>query len=458
MYGLINVTGGGSGVDINGVIKEYQVAAGQNINAGDFVEFVNENFYGTIKMGSTTYSGGAFSIEELSNERIFIAYTGTNNRHLYARVISIANGTFQLGTEIVLDSSCYTYGAQQIDTIVVSDSKVAVAYRYSASHMYVVICSINNLTVSKGNNLDLENGSSSFNVGMAIGITKFSSTSVLVTYSWTYSAPSYNIIGRVIKISNTTATLKNTAALGLNNSNAQGAVDSLSLIALNNANNDAFLGFVSSTGKLCAALPYEVTTAQYGFAWGNCAIVNTTTATYKGTSITRLGNGNVFMAYSYGSNGYLYGIIVDWDSDSTISKGTTLALDTSQTKISEHLDTVYTADGKVAIASLDFGNKKTILTKCSYSGLTITKDSSLTLDTAINAVNDGVSICTLGNKTIVGYSKETNSYLHLYVSNEQNNSGSGGKVKTVTTSSAEIKGVAIESGSSEQTIKVKQPV
>ena len=33
------------GLNINGIIKQYKVAAGNNINAGDFATFVNQRFF-----------------------------------------------------------------------------------------------------------------------------------------------------------------------------------------------------------------------------------------------------------------------------------------------------------------------------------------------------------------------------------------------------------------------------
>ena len=81
-----------SGLSVNGVIEEYKVAAGANINAGDFVEFVNRFGGGTFSNKSVTYSAA----HKLSYNKILVVY-GENGAAAKAVVISIDNNTINVG-------------------------------------------------------------------------------------------------------------------------------------------------------------------------------------------------------------------------------------------------------------------------------------------------------------------------------------------------------------------------
>ena len=48
-------TTGDEGLNLNGIIKQYKVNAGANVNAGDFVEFVRKCDEGTFHSGTTSY-------------------------------------------------------------------------------------------------------------------------------------------------------------------------------------------------------------------------------------------------------------------------------------------------------------------------------------------------------------------------------------------------------------------
>lgn len=73
-------------VDVQGIIKEYEVKAGQNINAGDFVEFFNEYL---SRQNSCRDAPSAILLED---NKVFIAHSYSTSRYLYGTIVTI-NGT-----------------------------------------------------------------------------------------------------------------------------------------------------------------------------------------------------------------------------------------------------------------------------------------------------------------------------------------------------------------------------
>ena len=83
------------GLEINGLIKEYQVLAGENVNAGDFVEYIN-NVYKALN--STSYSSyWTPSCILLENNKVFIAHAYNSVYYLYGTIVEI-NGTTMTAT------------------------------------------------------------------------------------------------------------------------------------------------------------------------------------------------------------------------------------------------------------------------------------------------------------------------------------------------------------------------
>ena len=70
-----------SGMKVNGLIEEYYVAAGETVNAGDFVKFVNGKSGETetatstdTLIGSTLNAGRLMYATQLDDTRVFILH------------------------------------------------------------------------------------------------------------------------------------------------------------------------------------------------------------------------------------------------------------------------------------------------------------------------------------------------------------------------------------------------
>lgn len=97
----------GGGLDINGIIEEYQVLAGENINAGDFVEFIT-NTYKALNSSSNSCNNGPSCIL-LENNKVFIAHTYGSSDYLYGTIFF--NNTYATPYNSTINGIAKTSGA-----------------------------------------------------------------------------------------------------------------------------------------------------------------------------------------------------------------------------------------------------------------------------------------------------------------------------------------------------------
>ena len=100
-----NILGQSAGININGIIEEYKVAAGEKVKAGDFVEFVNQ-FYGEKELSSDVQVGTyGLCVVKLSENKVLIAYNSNVGlgAHLHAMAVTLENNDVITGVETVID-------------------------------------------------------------------------------------------------------------------------------------------------------------------------------------------------------------------------------------------------------------------------------------------------------------------------------------------------------------------
>ena len=249
------------GLSINGIIEDYYVYAGENINAGDFVEFVNgiaskttetsvdteisategygyiisacklaENkafiahansatdntrqLYGVVctingtkitygtdtKLSNIGYTGTAFSVVSLEEDKVFIAHRYYSSFQVYGMVCTISVTTITIGAYTLLDETT-TSGACPISAVKLTSDKVFTAYCYgSGGSLYVIVCTISGTTITKGTKTAINSNS---NTGKSISVVCLESGKVFVAHDRT-SRQYLN--GIVCTISGTTIT------------------------------------------------------------------------------------------------------------------------------------------------------------------------------------------------------------------------------------------------------------
>ena len=105
MIGSLNLAGGGSS-KINGIIEEYKVASGGNIDAGDFVRFVEDRYSEEILLASGSYGITDVNTTLLDENRVLITYIhklSSSTQNLYGIVCTIYNNSVSISipTQII---------------------------------------------------------------------------------------------------------------------------------------------------------------------------------------------------------------------------------------------------------------------------------------------------------------------------------------------------------------------
>lgn len=277
------------GIKLNDVIEEYRyVAAGKQIKAGDLVNYINGI------AGKTDYGESVDT---------------------------------QLSTET---NSGYAISAAKLD-----ENRVFVAHSYGTSYyLYGVVVTIDGASITYGTDTELCNVELS---GAKISIAVLDENRVFVAHSYS----SYYLYGMVVTINNTTIVKGNDTVLG----SVQNAGYVISVELLKNGNIFIAHSYGQSVhlyGIVCTISGTTITTGT------DTSIVTGTSNTGQRISTCLLPNGNVFIAHSYGSNYYLYGIVVSI-SGTTITAGSDTALVSSQ-YAGSYISTCLLLNGNVFIA------------------------------------------------------------------------------------------------------------
>ena len=134
MQGNVLGQAGGSS-KINGIIEEYKVASGGNVNAGDFVRLINNKFGDDISLETTNYNSYPFLAQELGKNRLLILYL--NNRNLYGMVCTITD------TEIICGTECLIATTEEdtiLSTVLLEQNKVFLFF--GNYYLSGIICTI----------------------------------------------------------------------------------------------------------------------------------------------------------------------------------------------------------------------------------------------------------------------------------------------------------------------------
>lgn len=435
-----------SGISINGIIEDYYAYAGENISAGDFVEFVNGVASSKTETSNDTaivtkaYYGYYISASKLDENRIFIAHSSGNasSNYLYGVVCTISGITITHGTDTQL--STLTFSGELITALALDENHVFLTHKDSNNYLHSLCCEINGTTITFGTAVQIN----TTNAGKGMSTSLLSSNKVFVTYNY---SSSYRLYGVVCTISGTTVTVGTSLQLS-SVSNSGYHHSTLSL----------------SNSKVFIAHSYNSSYYLYGMVCtisGTTITVGTDTAinssnTYsafgeKSISTTLLLNGDIFIAHGIGSSTReLYGVVCSV-SNTTISKGTdTLLNDVDYTAI--EVSALTLPNGNVFIAH-GYNNNFLYGIVCSVSNKTITKGTDTKLSEVSNS-GGHLSALLLKENIFIAHSYDSNYYLYAQIwgVDETNNVPTKNvtttkyetQVRKVTTS--DIYGVAKTSG------------
>lgn len=427
MQGNVLGQSGGS-AKINGIIEEYKVASGGNVNAGDFVRFLSDyTETGEITdkeiINSKIYK---MSATALSNSKIFIAYKRIDSNGVYGIVCAINGVTITVGTETQLTNA--STSGDYISITNLSNDKVFVASKNSGSSGSIsgIFCTVNN------NLITVKATTSISSYGDSVSVTALSNDKVFITYTYTNSKNPYGVI---CTINNTSITKGTETKLSTNTGYGE-------LLVLTLSENKVYIACGYSSSKLICIINGTTITAgniqavglSYNSATSsivalsdnkvlelmrNSSIINAQICTINETSITAgettqlsieagtsgnvsatvLSNDKVFISYSYKSDFLLYGMLC------TIN------------------ETSITADTNIKLSSNTESGYRTLAIALSESQI-----------------------------AVIHFDNNTNRYVYGIILDYPIN-----LVKTITSSTERIEGVAKTGGNAGETIKAYKP-
>jgi len=391
--------------NIDGLIKDYYVYAGESISAGDFVEFINgvasQTNYGTsstTQMSSLKYStsGHHVTAHSLGSGKVFISYAGssdgTNHLKLYGIVVTISGKTITKGTETQLYSSDLSW---YVSSCLLLDGKIFIVYEEEGGKLKGTVCTISGTTITAGESYLIASSS-----------TYILSTTVLpdgkVFISYPTSSSKCNLV--VCSVSGTTITVGTSVSITT-------SVNSSSVVSLKNGK--VFVAFCNSglNGMVCTVSGTTITTGTI------TQLDTSSTSSGQYSSVVLASDGKVFITYSTSEE--LRGIVCIVNN-TTITKGTSIKL-TSAYVTGGRFDTIVLSNDKVYILHSwrdpAYSSKTGFVygVVATVSGITITAGTDTALNTSYTYMNSYFENVLLPNGTIFSiYCSGTNSSLKNY--------------------------------------------
>lgn len=423
----------GGGVEINGLIEEYKVYAGETINAGDFVDFIT-NVFKQLNSTKQSYYSSTASCVLLEPNKVFIAHGYNNTAYLAGTIIQI-NGTEMTATTTKLDSTTYSM-LMSSSCVLLEPNKVFIAHGYGngSAYLYGTIVTIDGTTMT-ATSTQLDSTTYS---GYGQSCVLLEPNKVFIANQ--YSSDKY-LYGIIVEIDGTsmTATLKKLNS----SSNSCYYVPSCVLLE----NNKVFIAHAFASENLYGTIVTidgtNMTTTS------NKLDSKSNACSFYGPSCVLLESNKVFIGVTYTNFSYLAGVIVEIN-------GTEMTATTKQFYNEDYVSYRYL----VKCCLLD-SNKVIMLHKYSQEelfALTVVKidGTNMTAETTIlDSVNSmGYPVCAFleSNKVLITKGTGSYSYLSAYIY-----FGNQAKQPAKTTLGKTIKGIAKTGGTEGQTIQVYVP-
>lgn len=394
------------GMSINGIIKDYYAYAGENISAGDLVEFVNgiagEFDYGesvATQLSTETNSGYAISAVQLDDNKVFIAHNYGSSYYLYGMVCIINGPTIIQGTDTVIAS--IKEAGTAISTCLLPNGSIFIAHSDNSAasiRLNGIVVTISGTTITTGSDTILVN---STRAGYTISTYLLPNGNVFIAHSL---GDNYYLYGLVVSISGTTITTG--ADTVLNSTKYAGQIISTCLLL----NGNVFVAHSYGSSYYLYGIVCSISGTTVGK--GSDTVITNSSNVGRAISACTLENGNVFIAHSYGSNYYLYGIICSTNG-TTITKNTDTALETGGYEAEKVLTRVLKED-KVFVTKCHLADASRLWASiCTINNTSITIGTTVRLSDARGSGN-AMSSILLNNGTIFMAHNHTDGTNYLY--------------------------------------------
>ena len=396
------------GMSINGIIKDYYAYAGENVSAGDLVEYVNgiasKTDYGesvdTQLSALSNSAANSISAVALDDSRVFITHGGIDGvNKLGAMVCTIEGATITCGTDTTLSNAAGS--GRKMSVAKLNENKVFIAYSGSASvsdRLNGIVCTIDRTTISAGESLELGPNYSS----NSVSAVALDDSRVFIAYCYNSK---YYIDAKICSIDGTTITLGTTTELS--QSYYTGSVISACLLS----NGNVFIAHSIGSnyylyGIVCSISGTTITA-------GNDTEISIITNSGYVISAVALDENRIFIAHSRHTDCYLYGIVVGVNG-TTITLGSDTAIEVNYYE-GKVISVCLLPDGNVFIAHSKESNYSLFGIVVNIDGTTITCGTDAQINIETNA-GYAISSLLLNNGTIfIAHSNGASCYLHAQI-------------------------------------------
>lgn len=298
------ISGAQGNITINGVVEQYKVNARATVNAGDFVEFVNEFGGGQFTKSAISY----ISAVQLDNSRVLAAYRDPGNSgYVMAVVLVISETGVTVGTPTLVSTTMLdTY---KIATLRLSENKVMAVF--GDASVYAVILVIDGATIEVGKYITVA-GNNGYFVATTLNDSK-----VLVAYYGGYSSNYYYSQISLLSVDGTTITKSTTATYDTRKGSSASPE---ALVALDSER--AVLVYAHSTGTYSYLFARPITISGTATTIGaEVDLKSEKVVEYTGCRAAVLSDDRILLVYqpstSYASN--WRAMILSFNTDITIT-------------------------------------------------------------------------------------------------------------------------------------------
>lgn len=387
-------------------------------------------------ISTTTMSGRIISAVALDKNKVFIAHSYGNNYYLYGIVCIIDEGKITVGTDTVISSTSNT--GRVISAVALSENKVLIAHSYSSSDyvLRAVACTISGTVITTGTDTGF---GLSVDTGRVISAIALSESKVLIAHS--YSAVSgYGLAILICTIDGTTISKGSDTTI---TNNYAGNIIS----AIKVSENKVYIAHSYTSNLLLYSIIINVSGTS--ITKGMDTQLSNTVNSGKAISAVKLKENKVIIAHSSGSNLVLYISLVSINNTVlTVERDLDLGLSSNTGTI---ISAVALNESKVQIIH---GNNNYYLCAvlCNVNNTIITRENDVQLTPISYSVYLISAVALSENDVLISHSYSSTCDLYVAVLSYLAN-----LVKTITSSTEQINGIAITDGQAGEIVQVKKP-
>ena len=310
----------GGGLNLKGILKEYEVASGGKVRAGDFVKYINEAVrvgnYRTNTVSNANilnYNNVKVRAVALENNKIFIAYS--QNQCLYGMVCSLNGDILTQGIETLISdnpATSYTFSISYF-----SPTSVFIGYLKNTGQennykcpLYGRICSIDNYNITLGTENIVTLPDTQVLSGSELFMSYLTENKILILNNFYYSSIGSNIYATVCTITDSSIIAGTTINMSSDTITDVKRLSDNSVCILNSG------GGLSNYYLLATILKIEGNVITKGTKTQLTTVKNTG----NGAKLETLNEDKILIAHSSGETNYCHAMVCTI-SGTTITKG-----------------------------------------------------------------------------------------------------------------------------------------